>query len=390
MEYIDDNIDAKLEAAFNRLKVSGARRDNVFTMHTEDEVIEVEEMKLSHTTFLNASIILYGASKSGKTNTTKYLINLLNRHIPVVICFCPTNAMNKTYSGILPDACIHDEVNYECVANIYAYQRSKRLFYQEINNLDNLTNIVNKFGIKNAFADMQQSIDKANAIKQQLLSANLPGVDDVEKAINTYQINKLKLTLQNYINSIKPELRRERLALLTEIEQKIVNNLYFNPNLLLIFDDCTSELAALIKEGDKEKDPQRRGIIKNLFTKGRHYNITVIVCIHSPAALATEIRNNARFSVMGTKNVALNFVANTLRNGKTDMSVIRGMHDPTINPNRFTKAVYDNNETRWYHMTAPKMDNVKVVACSPILRSYCETLHKHANKDNSAYFGKFY
>lgn len=391
---IDNLALQQLNDSLNKIKVSATKKDDVFNIEYNDEIIEVPPAKLCVPTFLNTSVILYGGSGSGKTNTSRFLIKLLSDSIPLIFCFCPTNSINKMYTNVLPDHCIYEEIDYKKILDIYYWQEKRKRFYLEINNLENLTRIMTKLGLQNVISSVHNKSLPARKAREEILRKKmgnyLEDAEKIESAINKHACESYKIAIQQYINSGQSNPSFRLGDKLDELEARIANNLYLNPNIMIIFDDCTSELEQVIKDSEKEKDPKNRGIIKNLFTKGRHFSMTIIVCSHSPPALKTEIRNNARYSILGSKAVALSFLGNTLKNDKSAAPVIKAMFDPSYNPNKYTKIMYDNIDQKWYHITAPNMVNVKVVACSPVLRKYCEWRDTKKVKSSGSDFNGFY
>jgi hypothetical protein len=273
---------------------------------TDDKSINVPSygklnfIDLDYKNFLRGTTILYGASKTGKTFITKHILSILKPHIPNIIVICPTNDANNDYTGIIPSRCIYKEINVEILKQIYDRQSYASDVWVKVNNINNLQKFFKK--INNAGANNIE--DKILRLFQSYISRiETSNLDYAQKKEQINQINEKKneQLIKLYKNTIHNFKLSNETGDCTEQERLIMKYLYLNPSLLLIMDDCASEIG---KWGDDE-------IIKKIFFQGRHLWITSIYTMQNDKGLASEIRLNAFNNFFTDPNSAMRFFNNT-------------------------------------------------------------------------------
>jgi hypothetical protein len=95
---------------------------------------------------------------------------------------------------------------------------------------------------------------------------------------------------------------------LTDDESFAVRWFTFTPDLMIVMDDCTTDLAKLKKDAD----------IGNLLFKGRHSLITTIIAAHADTALDPAWRTNNSVSIFTSTDAAMAF-AKKPTNGVSDI-----------------------------------------------------------------------
>lgn len=93
--------------------------------------------------FLNRSIMLYGASNSGKSTIIRDILYSLKKHIPNVCVICPTNKLNGSYDGFIPKPLIHSEVSEHLLNDILKRQLLNVKIYNLANDKNKLKDLYN-------------------------------------------------------------------------------------------------------------------------------------------------------------------------------------------------------------------------------------------------------
>ena len=372
------------EAKFERIldsfkvKIQKSGNDTILVQYGDNETVEVEQLKVTPTTFLNSAIVLYGASKSGKTNTSKYLLKKMKDRIPLAVCFCPSNGDNDLYTDVFTSSCIFDSLEYSAICNLWEFQGKRKEAHKKVNSLESLTVIAKKLNCTETLRKVNNMYLYLENVLKTLTKRKLPNIAEIEAklrtAFTTSAVQEMKI-------GIKKNITVENAKLLDKTECGIIRYLDLNNNLLIMFDDCTVELDLLIREGKKIKDPKTRDIMGQLFTRGRHRNTTIILACHRPTKLDPLIRDNAHFSVLGNRAAGIQFLASTLKGDNQSVAVLKALFDPVNMPHKYAKPVFDNVNQKWYYMIPDNMDGVKVTVGSTIIRKYCDKLEKNGEKE---------
>jgi hypothetical protein len=82
---------------------------------------------------------------------------------------------------------------------------------------------------------------------------------------------------------------------LHKTEKAALSFLDFNPNIMLILDDCASKFKKLYKKSTA---------IKEIFYEGRHYFITTLISAQDDKEIDSELRKNTTVSVFTTAQSA--------------------------------------------------------------------------------------
>lgn len=270
-------------------------------LYVDKDIIPLAEN--STETFLHKSTILYGSTGSGKTVLIKHILFLLKNTIPQVIIINPTNKLNNAYSDIVPKQLVYDEIDENLFQTIYEKQTMARQMYDKVQKIEPLYNLFKKCATSTDHNEYKQMSNIYKNTKDN--------VDSKVKHISEKksQQNQLKEEHQKTIRSFfKQIIRKNRKVLLssnkinslTSDEQLIIKYLDFNPNLLLIFDDC----AASFKNWGKFTG------VNELFFNGRHFYVTTIMSFQSDTILPPDLRSNTYISIFTTKQCALSFFEN--------------------------------------------------------------------------------
>jgi hypothetical protein len=336
--------------------------------------------------FLNVSTVLYGASNSGKTVTSKHLMHAFQNTFPRVFIFAPTEDGTGDYEGIVPDQLINEKVTLEAISDIYECQKIAKELYTRANNLKTLNGLFMKIATGKAKLHFKAMIAAYKRACSKIMAKYTSPADQ--------ESNRKKLTKRFewrlrrfYKNVILPNRNRLKLLKLTENEQYSLQYLRFNYNVLVIFDDAMTEVDKMIKKGKREENE----IIQNFFFRGRHYGITHMYTMQSDKRLDAELRKNTFCSLFTSKGEAIAYFTRKT-NGFTleEQKIAEAVIDVIFNEDNSAlhrKLIYfreAKSKWQWYSAT----QHVKFRMCSQILWDFCKRIEKkgnHMDKTNKFY-----
>lgn len=275
--------------------------DNLETnLYVDNDIIPL--VKNSTNIFLHKSTILYGSSGSGKTVLIKHILHLLKDIIPQIIIINPTNKLNHSYSNIVPKQVIYDEIDETLFKTIYDKQTMARQIYDQVQKIESMRKLFEKCSSTNDNNEYRQMINAYNTTKNNI-DAKVKHISQrksQQTQLREEHEKTIRLFFKQVIRKNKKNLLGSNDYNLTDNEKKIVKYLDYNPNLLLIFDDC----AASFKNWGKLTG------VNELFFNGRHFYVTTIMSFQYDNTLPPELRSNAFVSIFTTKQSALNFFEN--------------------------------------------------------------------------------
>ena len=91
------------------------------------------------------------------------------------------------------------------------------------------------------------------------------------------------------------KVKLEQNSSLSKSEKAALSFLDFNPNIMLILDDCASTFKKLYKKSSA---------IKEIFYEGRHYFFTTIISSQDDKEIDSELRKNTTISIFTTSQAA--------------------------------------------------------------------------------------
>jgi hypothetical protein len=258
------------------------------------ESAPLPELEFDKKLFLDRSIILYGASDTGKSTVIVDILYHLRKDIDQIFVYSRNEESNSTYEGIVPKAAIKHHFKAQDLEELWARQDALAFAYNKANHIEILESVFNKLeisGVSEIIHRAQQERSIAFRGVREQFAGNPQKTKEAEaKLEKTY--NEFFVAL--YKTHINRNRHRAKRADLNEDEMFAVKYMDFNPRLLLVIDDCGSDLAAL------KKHP----LINDLFTMGRHKYITFLITIHDDKLLPSELRKNAFVSVFTTRQCA--------------------------------------------------------------------------------------
>lgn len=321
-------------------------------------------LSINHTMFMDATTVIYGPSKTGKTVIIKNIMKALSGHVDQVIAIAPTEPSNKSYSGFIDPTLIHYRLflpdptkpkkddgtrgSLRFLNYVIKRQEMMAAIYGQANDPTTLANLYAKLPREDKLEGMRHITDintkrtkVLDSVKQQYKS-DMGRYEEKTKAVNDKFKKMLILLYKKYITARYDWLYEMDL---TDDERVCLTNLEFNPRLLLIFDDCAAELKPLFRYDEFRK----------LFYQNRHSFITVIISCQDDTDLPTNLRKNAFLSFFTEPIVAVtNFTRASNSFSKPTKRYIEDIVPEVITGHR--KLVYmreDDNHQNFYYVQFP-------------------------------------
>jgi len=235
---------------------------------------------------MKRTIVLYGGSGSGKSTTVRNVIYPLRGKYNQAIVFCPTDKDNGEYSAIFPKVFVWHEMDtkhIERFIEIYKRQQGISQIYKEVSDLTKLREVANFIQPSMIPEKLLDKIRKVAEIRKKFVDSTLElgKLDNIEMEVLKNVIASCRASLLN-MPSLRPYYN-------------FIKNVDINPNILIIFDDCTEFLKEYFAS-KKKNDPVVK-MFSEMFTKGRHIHITLLVVSHFDTTLDKDKRQNAHVSI---------------------------------------------------------------------------------------------
>jgi hypothetical protein len=258
--------------------------------------IKLKYLDKDYRHYLNKSTLLFGASGSGKSTIILEILYLLRDHVPNIFIFSPTAEANNAFEGIVPDQCVFKTVDIPVLEKIYKRQQAATKLYNKVNNLHGLRLLFEKIADYKSVESAKLAYNNANSIIQS--KENGTG-DHLERKSAIREVKKLR---DEYLVTLyKKVIRDNRTRLanmrLTELQKYIVKYLDFNPNCIVLFDDC----GAILKKFQNEI------VVKKILFQGRHDKINLILSLQDDSRLDAGIKKNAFVNIFTTARSALGY-----------------------------------------------------------------------------------
>lgn len=335
---------------------------------------------------LRKNIVMYGASNSGKSVMTVDILHTLKSVVPNIVVFAPTADSNGAYEGIVPDKMIKRTCTIKQVESVYKRQVQAASAYKTANSLEVLSSVFNRIA---RGTDRQSEAAVLELSKTMLVRVKSSNITLGER-------NKQKKTIETmrdeYLRNIYKQRIRQSVSTLgqiklTAVEQQSVQFIDFNPNLVIVFDDCSSVFTRKF---------QKSQVMLDLFYQGRHSFITTIFGLHDDTGLESYLRKNAALSLFMTAECAVHYFTNSSNSFtatmKTDaLQKIDAIFDSDsgVVP-AFSKLVYvRNDETPLRYALADIHEVFKFGSAA--LWELCDRIEKiqRATKSLSSTFGRY-
>jgi hypothetical protein len=263
------------------------------------EEIPYFEKNLKH--YLHRTTSLFGPSETGKTTIIREILFLLKDVIPMGIAIAPSDQSNESYTGILPGQCVHDDFDISIIERIYQRQKMACKIFNEANNIKNLMSLFRLIPTRDKELRLIKLIDLK--FKRYIISLRNNAKNENQGVIKT-KVAKAKEMRNDSIRTIlKNAIRAYRTKLvkfhLTQNQKYVLKYLDFNPEILLILDDCADEF----------KKYTNHPTIRMLFYKARHFKITFLISFQDDKDLDSSLRKGSHIKIFTDSNVASTYIA---------------------------------------------------------------------------------
>nr|BBO54017.1 B354L homolog protein [Abalone asfa-like virus]BCY04564.1 Poxvirus A32 [Abalone asfa-like virus] len=335
--------------------------------------------------FLNKTTVLFGPSKTGKTVFIRNIISLLRGHIDQILVISPTEPSNHAYEGLVPAPLIHTTIGHlnskhpigtvKCAAEFLndIWQRQEFLagIYNIVNDINSLESLYFKLSaLKRRRPDENIQLLKEKCRKYcQLIEENplYNGKDSIECIEKCKIIHNKCQELIGEIYKLHIYKNKKYLMKLatTENEQTIISYVQLNPRMLLVFDDCGSQLKSL----------QQNPVFRSLFYQNRHVNLSVVFSCQDETDIMPNLRKNVFSSIFtNARSCEMFFHRDSSKFSKAEKAYISEI-TPLIYARAHCKLAYireDVHRNYYYHITADYIspDN-QVLFGSPAVQEYC-------------------
>lgn len=230
--------------------------------------------------------VFYGKTSSGKTTLIQDIMYKLRDMVYMAIVVSPSESQNQNFSqkedgvdiGVnLPKPCIWPDLNMAKMQELILRQQALSTTCSYSKKLKHLEHVIEKF-------------------PNQRLSKILRDVDNYgfshKKLIDTKKMILLRY-IKNNKSALLAELTKQGIGEKNVLFQTI-KGCDLNPNTLFVIDDGTEHL----------KDFVKTKLFKEIVTKSRHYNLTVLMCSHSDIEIPASCRNLIPNTFLMENNIA--------------------------------------------------------------------------------------
>ncbi len=249
--------------------------------------------------FLDKTTVIYGAPKTGKSTIINAVAYSIKHKIPNVIVISPTDSANSAYSSKVPPACIHAKITKVLLDNIVSRQQKSMKIFNLIDDMSKLKILFNKID-KYTYKEW----DKYDTFITKLIDLKERNIQGIEESALSYPnkkeaIKKTKDTTDDSIKSlykipIKQFNWKSSNVELSLEEKVMIRNLYHNPRMLLIMDDCSAQL----------KNKKLKETLLDIFSTIRWLGLTLIISLHNDSNILPELRNSAFVSIFADEENA--------------------------------------------------------------------------------------
>ena len=327
-----------------------------------DSSISIPEQEKKAANYLNRSTILFGSTGSGKSTIILEILYILKDVVPIIIVVAPTAELNNDYKGILPECMINLELDMDKLVKLFKRQEYSTRMYNKVHDLKALRRVAHRINPK--IRSCVEVFHKKTAreiyiVNESKLSANEKRckIKNIKKNADS-QIDEF---YSNLILSHREQLKKD--PGLSENDKFIVQYVDFNPLCVLILDDC----------GDQIKELQKHPVINKILTKGRHYNICLILSLQDDTHVSPVLKKNAFNLFFSTKEMALSYfgkasnqVSNDRAAKKRLSTIIEKVYESS-GEKTFRNLVYtrEDQANKFKHSISDIHEDFKV-CCQPL------------------------
>jgi hypothetical protein len=304
-----------------------------------DDNSKLKWFKKDYKRFLGKTTIIYGSTRSGKSTIIDEIMFLCKEYITsiFVICNSTVTISASTYYQKVPNNCIKNDVSIEWLEKFLEIQKGRTALYDTANGMKTLKSVFDKLPLSSD-KDLERRINEFTN-KSKISIENNTKIDSNQKKLNIQELDKEK---ENHLRKLyKSAIRKNRCIIekdhvLTDDESICIKFLDFNPNMMLIIDDCAANIKKWIKSST---------VIKELMYNGSHYHFTQVITAQDDKEIDSEIRKNALISIFTTDIASNANFTRTSNNYSKHMKAQAALCTKRVfkqigNESKFKKLVY--------------------------------------------------
>lgn len=321
--------------------------------------------------FLNKSVLLYGASGSGKSTVLLEILHILKEEVPLAFVFSLTADDNNAFEKIIPRPMINTTVDIKLLHKIYHRQQAATRIYNMVSNRQFLKELFMKVASHDDISKMEKAHRNAENIIEKKKSE--PQGIGLEKNIISIRDEFLSKLYKYVIRNNKKRLLNMNI---TETDRYIIKYLDFNPHCIIVFEDC----GVLLKQFQKDET-----VLKILF-QGRHNYISAIMTLQDDSGVDSGLKKNAFISIFTTETVASAYFDRHSNNfSKREKERAKNVINTTFSNgpgNTHRKLVYLRNDPDPFRYTVANIYGNFRFGCEA-LWDMCDRLQSSKKKDIS-------
>jgi len=329
------------------------------------EDFKVPKLTLDKSLLKNKSIVIYGLSDTGKTTITLDIMHILRDDIEQVIVVNKNEESNNSYNGVVPQVFVHKNLTPELIDEIWSRQGALTGVYKQANRYDIILSIYKH--VRNEKFD--EIIDSVNSIRdKEIKDIKINNVNDVDTKI---------AELNERMDAILITVMKKRINAAIEIirniktwnqEQKYtLEYLNLNPNVLFIIDDCIEDVKKLHKHE----------YWNQMFTAGRHRNITFVVLLQDDTPLSPEQRKNTAVNIFTSQQIANTYFDRAINGFSKEQKLlsIEACKRSFTESEKHQKLLYHRKSSKFFRVTATLRPKFKM--CPQYMWDYSDMILKN-------------
>ncbi|MGL5934505.1 MAG: hypothetical protein ACRCZI_02660 [Cetobacterium sp.] len=274
-----------------------SKRDQNKDLLLEDGT-QLKWFNRSNECYLNKTTLIYGQTNSGKSTIIDEIMYLCKDYIVGIFVICQSTVIptSSPYYKKVPINCIKNSVTKEWLEKMMEIQKGRAAIYDTANDLGTLKKVCSRLSNNDIIRNESIINLETNRCTERIRNNNK--IDFAEKKAQITHVESIRDS--NLINVYKNAIRKYNVDLesingLSPEERCCIKFIDFNPNIMIVYDDCASMFKKWVKSSP---------IIKEMFYNGRHYYITQVIGLQDDKEADSELRKNARVSIFTTAQAA--------------------------------------------------------------------------------------
>ena len=339
---------------------------------------KIPELQLTPHRILDRTSVLYGRSNSGKSVVIKYLLKIVKDYIPVAFVISPTEPANHAYEKFIDKSLIHYDLSVTkgeegFLDKFWQWTSIRSSIYHKVNKKGILMSLYERVRTP----EIDKMVEKIEQKRKHMIEGSaISRHSDINEHVDELLVKLVKKHIQRYKHILEKQKN-----VLNEEELYSLAYLDLNPRVILIFDDCSSDLKSYFN----------KPIFRKIFYQSRHSFITSIFAIQDDTDLPANLRKNVALSLFMTPAVAKsNFERGSNKFSKELQQTANSIYDDVFVG--FRKLVFidgDVNKQYFYHITAELVQPFKFGSHS--LRAICSAVEceEDAVDRSNPFYNKF-